>query len=640
MTADEALSQLRAPFPPDEVHLKPLNIKEKRALALPYIDARTVMDRLDAVVGILNWEDDYQVQSDGSVVCQLRVRILGEWIRKTDVGSPSEQPDEGDRLKAAFCLPLDAQALTLDGWTSYDRLKIGDLVLGYDLASGLCRWTPVTAVNVFEAPQDLWSLTSKSFNIVCTPAHRWLVNRRDVGFMLKATDRLDSRDRIVVAAPAESGSHPLTDREAAIVGWLATDGSVRQCPDGRRGPRSQQFHAFIHQSKPDTRKTIRRLLGSDAVEHTTPPGERLFPGHTTPSQTLERAAFRLHNGFAQVLLAKAGLYDGTGVNWGKLTGLITRLSTAARHAMFDAMMAGDGQHSEAGQLRFGKKRKPGVMDAFEVLATLEGIALGTLHSSDAPGHVPLRTLRHNSHTWNKCIEVAPATPESVWCPTTGLGTWVTRWQGQITLTGNSDSLKRAAVKFGVGRYLYSLPKQWLDYDPVKKAITGKYKFRPEDLPARTSPPPPAPTPVPPITAPSPAPKKNGSDTPNTGNALHGRLAVHEQRLVERGYCAPGALFAHLLKLGAERGYGPALRGWDGEALGWAIQEATAWTQVLAKLPLAESQWQRLGDEIKNHGLDPADLCEHFGVKDVDLLPRSQWLVALEYVKQPEPAAAS
>src|SRR5438094_5089004 len=34
----------------------------------------------------------------------------------------------------------------------------------------------------------------------------------------------------------------------------------------------------------------------------------------------------------------------------------------------------------------------------------------------------------------------------------------------------SDALKRAAVKFGIGRYLYRLPAQWVDYDPVKKQL--------------------------------------------------------------------------------------------------------------------------------------------------------------------------
>jgi hypothetical protein len=34
----------------------------------------------------------------------------------------------------------------------------------------------------------------------------------------------------------------------------------------------------------------------------------------------------------------------------------------------------------------------------------------------------------------------------------------------------SDALKRTAVKFGIGRYLYRLPHQWVDYDPQKKQL--------------------------------------------------------------------------------------------------------------------------------------------------------------------------
>src|SRR5262245_38800863 len=46
--------ELAAPLPADEVRVKPQVGKGKRALAIAYIDARAVMDRLDAVVGVHN----------------------------------------------------------------------------------------------------------------------------------------------------------------------------------------------------------------------------------------------------------------------------------------------------------------------------------------------------------------------------------------------------------------------------------------------------------------------------------------------------------------------------------------------------------------------------------------------------------
>jgi hypothetical protein len=46
----------------------------------------------------------------------------------------------------------------------------------------------------------------------------------------------------------------------------------------------------------------------------------------------------------------------------------------------------------------------------------------------------------------------------------------------------SDALKRAAVKFGLGRYLYRLPPQWVDYDPQKRQFIKTPKLPPWAMP--------------------------------------------------------------------------------------------------------------------------------------------------------------
>src|SRR5713226_4581179 len=112
LNAVEALtSALAAPFLPTAVRFKPAVVSGNRALALAYIDARVIQDRLDAVVGVLGWQDEYECLPDGSVVCKLRLRLGDEWITKMDVGGPSEQPDEGDRRKAAFSDALKRAAV-------------------------------------------------------------------------------------------------------------------------------------------------------------------------------------------------------------------------------------------------------------------------------------------------------------------------------------------------------------------------------------------------------------------------------------------------------------------------------------------------------------------------------------------------
>ncbi|HKB04620.1 MAG TPA: Rad52/Rad22 family DNA repair protein [Gemmataceae bacterium] len=124
---------LAAPFGDSEVKFKPQAVKGNRALALAYVDVRAIMDRLDNVLGVENWQDDYQLLPDNSVMCRLRLRIGRRWITKMDVGGPSEQPDGGDRLKAAFSDALKRAAVKFgigrylyrlpQQWADYDPVK-------------------------------------------------------------------------------------------------------------------------------------------------------------------------------------------------------------------------------------------------------------------------------------------------------------------------------------------------------------------------------------------------------------------------------------------------------------------------------------------------------------------------------------
>jgi hypothetical protein len=102
---------LAAPFGAGAVQFKPGKVVSNRAMALAYVDARAIQDRLDEVLGVLGWQDEYECLPDGSVVCRLRLRLGDEWITKMDVGAPSEQPDEGDRRKAAFSDALKRAAV-------------------------------------------------------------------------------------------------------------------------------------------------------------------------------------------------------------------------------------------------------------------------------------------------------------------------------------------------------------------------------------------------------------------------------------------------------------------------------------------------------------------------------------------------
>src|SRR6516225_5094918 len=124
---------LAAPFEKEDVKFKPGKVCGSRALALAYVDARAIQDRLDEALGVLGWQDNYKVLPDGSVMCRLRIRLGEQWITKVDVGGQSEQPDGGDRTKAAFSDALKRAAVKFgigrylyrlpQQWCDYDPQK-------------------------------------------------------------------------------------------------------------------------------------------------------------------------------------------------------------------------------------------------------------------------------------------------------------------------------------------------------------------------------------------------------------------------------------------------------------------------------------------------------------------------------------
>lgn len=95
---DELFAALAAPFPDTDVRVRPgaKNRDKTKALALHYIDARAVQERLDATVGPMGWEDRYEMIDPQRIgfQCYLTLTIDGQNVRKTGVGYPNQEGDE------------------------------------------------------------------------------------------------------------------------------------------------------------------------------------------------------------------------------------------------------------------------------------------------------------------------------------------------------------------------------------------------------------------------------------------------------------------------------------------------------------------------------------------------------------------
>src|SRR5919199_1315635 len=92
----EIVDALGAPFPEDEIEFLPRATSGGKALGLAYIDARSVMRRLDAVVGPANWSFDFDVLSPDGKMVKGRLTVLG--VTKCDAG---EAAGEDEILKSA-----------------------------------------------------------------------------------------------------------------------------------------------------------------------------------------------------------------------------------------------------------------------------------------------------------------------------------------------------------------------------------------------------------------------------------------------------------------------------------------------------------------------------------------------------------
>lgn len=99
----DLFEKLAAPFSPDDVSWRVGSTTQdkKRGMALAYLDARAVMERLDSVCGPANWQNDYP-HANGKTVCRIGIKVDGEWVWKSDgAGDTDFEADKG-ALSDAF----------------------------------------------------------------------------------------------------------------------------------------------------------------------------------------------------------------------------------------------------------------------------------------------------------------------------------------------------------------------------------------------------------------------------------------------------------------------------------------------------------------------------------------------------------
>lgn len=103
--AQALYDELCAPFPVEmiEWRIGSTSPDKAKGLALCYVDARAVMDRLDTVCGPDAWQDNYTAGVNGSIICNIGLKMpSSEWIWKADGAGATDVEGEKGALSDAF----------------------------------------------------------------------------------------------------------------------------------------------------------------------------------------------------------------------------------------------------------------------------------------------------------------------------------------------------------------------------------------------------------------------------------------------------------------------------------------------------------------------------------------------------------
>jgi hypothetical protein len=248
-----------------------------------------------------------------------------------------------------------------------------------------------------------------------------------------ATKDLTSRDRLVLAAKADTGPGlDITEHEASLLGWIAGDGHVEKYVDKPRGRKKPSIS--IAQSKPAMVAKLEALMAGVPCAH--------YAYDAPPSRVNKklgsvRHTWRLDYEYAQDLMRWAGHPKEQAV------AQVLGMSAGQRRAWLDAFIDAEG-HRDGEYVSVTQAHGP-LLEAAHLAIYLCGY------------RPRLKEIARQDPAWSPTAWISAGRPVvsgsflkredagrgAVWCVTTELGSWTAEQDGQLFLTGNSDSNAQA-----------------------------------------------------------------------------------------------------------------------------------------------------------------------------------------------------
>jgi len=120
------------------------------------------------------------------------------------------------------CVPLDSLAITKEGPTSKEQLKIGQEILTYNIQKEELEWKPVLNIHNFENAPLVQIGKATGFQVKCTPNHKWVVKS---GENYQHTNLVETKDinkhmQIVVSSVLKNESGLILENWSKKDSWV------------------------------------------------------------------------------------------------------------------------------------------------------------------------------------------------------------------------------------------------------------------------------------------------------------------------------------------------------------------------------------------------------------------------------------
>jgi len=360
--------------------------------------------------------------------------------------------DELSSLRQAInCVDFETEALTKRGWVKGPDLKLNDEILTKNAETGELEWQRPTDLKVFPDYKGRFvEISSKTFNALTTPDHRWLIY-----------DNLKGKDRCVTSETLNRyGHHRIhrtgnyrgqstsiySDDFVELVGWVLTDGYLAKSS-------TQKTNCIVlvqsERAKPENVARIDRLLSRMKIK-----SER---NKIAWSEVISWQFTGVHAELIRSLFPNRTL----------TTQFLSELTRSQAEILFETMMLGDGTTGAKDTFHTDKKEQA---DAFQILCTMTGKA-SSLHYRAMSGYssqskktmnVPSQTgywvvniLRRDKAQVVKHQYKEFEGEQGVWCPIVPNTYFVARRRGQVCITGNTP-IQSAASDIALAAMVYTM----------------------------------------------------------------------------------------------------------------------------------------------------------------------------------------